>query len=134
MAAAKPSSVVVAAVIERDGAFLVSRRQAGVHLAGYWEFPGGKCHAGESEGDALRRELREELDVGVEPGEKLLATAHEYDDRTIELHFYRCALAGVPRPMVGQSIRWVPRAELSALRFPPPDAELIALLAAPPAP
>jgi mutator protein MutT len=134
MAAAKPSIIVVAAVIRARRRVPRVAPTGGVHLAGYWEFPGGKRDAGESEGDALRRELREELDVRVEPGEKLLATAHEYDDRTIELHFYRCALAGVPRPMVGQSIRWVPRTELAALRFPPADADLVALLTAPPAP
>ena len=55
--------VVAAAVIERDGRFLVTRRQAGVHLEGYWEFPGGKCEPGETLDACLARELREELDV-----------------------------------------------------------------------
>ena len=127
----KPTLVVVAAVVERDGAFLVTRRQPGVHLAGYWEFPGGKIHPGESDADALGRELREELDVGVGPvdaGARLLTKAHEYDDRIVELRFYRCGLIGTPRPMLGQQLRWVPRAELAELPFPPADAELIARL------
>jgi 8-oxo-dGTP diphosphatase len=121
----KPSVIVVAAVVERDGTFLVAQRQSGVHLEGYWEFPGGKCHPGESEGDALRREIREELDADVQAADKLLTTVHEYEDRIVELHFYRCALEGAPRPMLGQELRWVPRAGLRELRFPPADARLI---------
>ncbi len=60
--------VVTAAVIERGGRYLVTRRQKGVHLEGLWEFPGGKCDAGESLADCLRRELREELGVDAAVG------------------------------------------------------------------
>jgi mutator protein MutT len=120
--------VVVAAVIERDGCFLVTRRQHGVHLAGYWEFPGGKCEAGESHVDGLVRELREELGVDVVVGVEVLTTAHDYPDRRVELHFLRCDLAGTPTPLLGQDMRWVPREELASLAFPPADAELIQML------
>jgi len=130
MSSRKPSLVVVAAVIERDGSFLVTRRQAGVHLEGYWEFPGGKCVPHETHIESLRREIREELDADVEPADKLLMSAHEYDDRIIELHFYRCSLIGSPKPMLGQELRWVSKGELSGLRFPPADAELISRLGA----
>lgn len=129
MTSSKPCQVVVAAVIERDGSFLVARRPAGVHLGGYWEFPGGKCHPNETQLESLRREIREELDADVETADKLLMSVHEYDDRIIELHFYRCALVGTPRPILGQELRWVSRAELAGLSFPPADAELIAQLA-----
>ena len=57
--------IVVAAVIEEDGRFLVARRLRGTHLAGYWEFPGGKTGDGEALEDALRREIREELNTGI---------------------------------------------------------------------
>lgn len=124
----KPTLVVVAAVIEREGAFLVARRQPGVHLEGHWEFPGGKPHPGEDDADAVRRELREELDVDADVGAKEFTTLHEYDDRIVQLHFYRCRITGTPKPMLGQILRWVPRTELSGLRFPPADAELIARL------
>ena len=119
---------VVAAVIERDGCFLVTRRQAGVHLAGLWEFPGGKVAAGESHEDALRREMLEELATDVAVRSLVSTAAHAYDDRHVKLHFYRCELAGTPRPLLGQEMRWVPRAELRTLGFPPADEELIALL------
>lgn len=131
MSSPKPSLTVVAAVIERDGAFLVAERQSGAHLEGYWEFPGGKRQPGESEVETLHREIREELDVEVEAGDQLLATSHEYDDRIVELHFYRCTLVGTPRPMLGQRLQWVPRAKLGQLRFPPADAELIEQLSSP---
>lgn len=117
--------IVTAAVVERDGRFLVTRRQDGVHLEGCWEFPGGKLEAGESHAEGLRREMREELDVDVEVGTRILAVSHAYDDRTVELHFYACRLAGHPTPQLGQQMRWVTRDEMRTLRFPPADEELI---------
>jgi 8-oxo-dGTP diphosphatase len=120
--------IVVAAVIEEDGRFLVTRRQHGVHLAGMWEFPGGKIDAGETHANALRRELREELDTDVDVGELVFDVTHEYPDRAVALYFYRCTLLGAPRPLLGQEMRWVARGELSSLGFPPADAALITLL------
>ena len=119
---------VTAAVIEQDGRFLVTRRQPGVHLAGHWEFPGGKCEEGETLAGCIQRELREELLVGAAVGEELLSTTHEYDDRIIELHFFRCVIDGSPAPQQGQELRWVSRRDLRSLPFPPADDELIALL------
>lgn len=118
-------TVVVAAVIEQSQRFLVTRRQPGVHLAGMWEFPGGKIDPEESHSVALRREIREELDVDVEVGELMYETMHAYPDVTVALYFYRCTLRGEPRPLLGQEMRWVPRAELPSLGFPPADGELI---------
>jgi len=105
--------------------FLIARRQKGVHLEGYWEFPGGKCSDGESLAACLIRELREELDVDACIGNEIFATRHAYADRHVELHFMRCELHGTPRPLVGQELRWVSRQELARLDFPPADAELI---------
>ncbi|MNC85464.1 CTP pyrophosphohydrolase [compost metagenome] len=120
--------VVVAAVVERDGAFLVTRRQPGVHLEGLWEFPGGKIDPDETHADALRREIREELDADVEVLDLALATSHAYPGRTVILYFYRCALSGSPRPLLGQEMKWVRREDLDALAFPPADEELIRML------
>ena len=121
--------VVTAAVVEQDGRFLITRRPLGVHLEGCWEFPGGKCDAGEALGACLARELREELDVDARIGGEIFTTTHTYPERTVELHFFRCDLHGEPRPQLGQELRWVPREELAALEFPPADAELIRMLA-----
>ena len=124
-------TVVVAAVIEQDGSFLVTRRLEGTHLAGMCEFPGGKIASGETPVQALEREIREELDADVDVGELLLESQFDYTERRISLHFYRCSLRGTPRPLLGQQMQWVPRAELRALDFPPADAELIDRLTAP---
>ena len=120
--------VVTAAVIERGGRYLVTRRQQGVHLEGYWEFPGGKCDGGETLTACLARELREELDVGARIGSEIYAVTHAYPERSVELHFFQCDLVGDPRPQVGQEMRWVSREELASLEFPPADAELIQIL------
>jgi mutator protein MutT len=120
--------VVTAAVIERDGRFLVTRRHAGAHLAGLWEFPGGKCGGDEPLTGCLARELREELDVDARVGEELFTTTHAYPERAVELHFFRCELIGEPRAVLGQEMRWVDRDGLTALDFPPADAGLIRLL------
>ena len=120
--------VVVAAVIEQDGRFLVARRLEGTHLAGYWEFPGGKVHdgriagSGARAGDPRRAELRHRSDA-----RRIFHTAHTYPERTVELHFFRCELTGTPQPMLGQELRWIARARNSrSVEFPPADAELIA--------
>ena len=126
--------LVAAAVIERDGRYLITRRQPGVHLAGHWEFPGGKCEPDETLDACLRRELREELNVDVTVGDVLLTTTHDYPERRVELHFVRCRLEGEPAPQLGQEMRWTPREELNALEFPAADAELIRLLTEPKTP
>jgi 8-oxo-dGTP diphosphatase len=131
LADAQAVIVVVAAVIEENGAFLVTRRQKGVHLEGLWEFPGGKIDPGETHAAALAREIREELDADVVVGDLVFDVTHEYDDRTVALYFYQCALKGTPRPLLGQQMRWVPRADLGTLGFPPADEELIRLLTEP---
>jgi 8-oxo-dGTP diphosphatase len=117
--------VVVAAVVEEDGRYLVTRRPAGVHLAGMWEFPGGKVGSGETHAGALRREMQEELDSDVDVQELVFATGHDYPDRTVWLYFYRCRLFGTPRPLLGQDMRWVTREELRSLPFPTADTDLI---------
>lgn len=124
-----PSTLIVAAaVIDRGGRFLVTRRQKGVHLEGYWEFPGGKCENGESLEACLRRELNEELGTDAEAFHELLSVKHEYGDRTIELHFIACRLLREPRPQLGQQMRWAAREDLATMRFPPADDELIDML------
>lgn len=122
--------VVTAAVIERRGSFLLTRRLEGTHLAGAWEFPGGKCHDGEALEDCMVREIEEELGVECRVRSALLTVSHEYPERRVELHFFECELGAEPRPMLGQEMQWVERARLGELELPPADAELIALLQA----
>jgi 8-oxo-dGTP diphosphatase len=120
--------VVVAAVIEENGHFLVARRLGGTHLAGYWEFPGGKVHDGETNEEALRREIREELNTGIAVLREMFHTSHIYPERSVELYFYRGALTGAPEPALGQELRWIAREDFASLEFPPADAELVSEL------
>jgi mutator protein MutT len=125
---------VVAAVIEDRDHFLVTRRPAGVHLAGLWEFPGGKIDSGESHAAALEREIREELATDVQVHDLLFEVTHAYDDRVVTLFFYRCTLSGTPRPLLGQEMQWVARERLASLGFPAADEDLIRQLTASAAP
>ena len=120
--------VVLAAVIERDGRFLVTRRLKDTHLSGYWVFPGGKCEPDESHEECLARELDEELAVSSDIGTELLVTEHAYPSRTVRLHFRRCAIGGDPQPQLGQEMRWITREEMRSLEFPEADRDLIDLL------
>lgn len=119
------ATIVTAAVVEQGGRLLVTRRLEGTHMAGRWEFPGGKCEPGESPERCLARELDEELGVASEIGNEIYRTQYAYGPRLLDLRFFRCTLAGNPRPLLGQEIRWVSRTELGDLQFPPADAELI---------
>ena len=120
--------VVAAAVIERGGCYLITRRPRGTHLEGFWEFPGGKCEDGESLEACLTREIDEELGCRADVGGSLLSVTHDYPGRIVDLHFFRCALSGEPRPLLGQDIRWATRRDLAELPFPRADEELIRLL------
>ncbi|HEX4913787.1 MAG TPA: (deoxy)nucleoside triphosphate pyrophosphohydrolase [Vicinamibacterales bacterium] len=117
--------MVVAAIIERDESFLLTLRPHGTHLAGHWEFPGGKVDAHETHHEALRREVFEELDAVVEVGDLAHSVTHAYPEKTVQLFFYRCELRGEPKPMMGQEMRWVHKRELAQLPFPEADRELI---------
>lgn len=118
---------VAIAVVESDNCFLIGQRPPGGNLAGCWEFPGGKVHAGEAAADAAVRECFEETGVGVEVlgscGERL----HAYDFGSVHLQFYACRPldpSQQPRP----PFRWVQRHNLSHHQFPPANEELLAVL------
>jgi mutator protein MutT len=128
MAAGRNEIVVSAAVIERDGLFLMTRRLEGTHLAGAWEFPGGKCDPGESFTDGLTRELLEELGARATIGREIFTVQHAYPERTVELHFFETTLRDTPEPLLGQEMRWVARAELRELELPEADRGLVDLL------
>lgn len=122
------SIIVSAAVVEQGGAFLLTRRAPDAHLGDRWEFPGGKVEPGETLEASLIREIREELGCGLEVGPLLLISRHAYADVHVELHFFSARVVGDPAPQLGQAMRWVPRAELSALPFPEADVELVTIL------
>jgi len=122
------SIVVTAAVVERDGRLLVTRRLKGTHLEDHWEFPGGKCDPGETLQACLVRELWEELAVDAIIGDESLSTSHDYPERRVELHFFDATLLGEPDPQLGQEMQWIRREDLRSLKLPPADDELVSLL------
>jgi 8-oxo-dGTP diphosphatase len=82
-------------------------------MAGRWEFPGGKVDPGETEADALSRELREELGIQVLSSEPFMRLRHSYVDRDVELSMWIvAAFEGEPRSLDGQRLKWVPPAQL----------------------
>ncbi len=123
-----PLVVEVTAALVRDdtGRYLVTRRRQGSHLAGLWEFPGGKTEMGESPEAALRRELTEELGATFHVGERVETVTWEYPDRTVVIHFHRCALeSGEIAAREGQAMAWVAPEQLGELDFPPADRVLV---------
>jgi 8-oxo-dGTP diphosphatase len=106
--------VVAAALYDAEGRVLIADRPPGKHMAGRWEFPGGKVAAGETDADALVRELREELGVAVSAAHPLLEISHDYPDRRVILSMWRVERwSGDPQPLDGQRLKWVAPARLS---------------------
>jgi 8-oxo-dGTP diphosphatase len=94
---------------------LIAERPPGKHLAGRWEFPGGKVRAGESEAAALARELAEELGIEVLVSRPFMRLTHTYTDREVALSLWIVArFAGAPRSLDGQRLKWVAPAGLAA--------------------
>lgn len=125
----KPHINVSAALIFQNGNILITKRLPGYHLAGLWEFPGGKQEPDESLEECLERELKEELDIEVR-AEKLISTVrHEYEKKIVSLHVFECShLSGDPKPIECQEFKWVKPEDLQLYEFPPPDLEIIELL------
>lgn len=100
--------VVAAALIGSDGRVLIAERAPGKHMAGRWEFPGGKRRLLESEARALARELEEELGVRPRGGRRMMGLTHDYPDRRVELSLWVVErFQGTPSGREGQRLKWV---------------------------
>lgn len=112
-AARVPVRVVAAALFDARGRVLIADRPPGKHMAGRWEFPGGKIGAHESERAALERELTEELGIKVIAARPFMTVSHRYADRDVELSLWLVEdWRGDPRPLDGQQIAWAPPVQL----------------------
>ncbi|KQN37671.1 NTP pyrophosphohydrolase [Sphingomonas sp. Leaf407] len=125
--------VTAAAMVDRDGRVLVQQRPPGTHMAGLWEFPGGKVEPGETPEAALVRELYEELGIVVD--HSCLAPAAFASEPLGERHLLLLLYAlrkwtGIPQALQATALKWVRPVELHALAMPPADRPLIALLEA----
>jgi mutator protein MutT len=125
----KPHINVTAGLIFKNGSILIARRPQGYHLAGLWEFPGGKQEPDETLEECLEREIREELDIEVKADKLFVTVVHEYEKKIVSLHVFECTyLRGDPKGLDGQEIKWIKTSELREYEFPPPDQEVIELI------
>lgn len=128
---APPEVEVALALVWRDGRLLITRRPAGAHLGGYWEFPGGKCLPGESPEACAEREALEEAGVRCRAERRRAPIRYVYPDRIVRLHPVDCRyLGGAPQPLHVDACAWVRPEELPRYRFPPANASLVRELAA----
>lgn len=121
---------VVAAVVRRDGAYLVARRPRGKRHGGLWEFPGGKIRNGEDDRAALARELREELDVAVDDVGEVLFVARDPGSRFV-IRFRAVDVDGEPRSLEHEEVRWVESSRLDQLDLAPADLRFVRSCLAP---
>jgi 8-oxo-dGTP diphosphatase len=113
---------VVAAVIERDGRYLITQRRASAVLPLMWEFPGGRVEEGETDLHALRREVRHRLGAEIDVGKLISFVSHPYEHYVIDLFLYECALAGASLEAKNvHAFRWVTSAEFDQYPFTPAD-------------
>jgi 8-oxo-dGTP diphosphatase len=124
----KPRLRVVAAALFDRGRVLIAERPAGKHMAGWWEFPGGKVASDESDVQALVRELREELGIDARPIDAIMTLTHDYPDRVVDLVLWRASFDGVPRGLDGQQLKWVDCESLGSERLLEADRPFIAAL------
>lgn len=114
-----PHYEVVAAAIYKNGRYLLGKRPPGGLLGGLWEFPGGKVEKGETHEEALRREIREEIGIEVDIGERIASVDHGYSHYTVTIHLYRCTHTdGVPQTIYHSRLRWTPKSQFQRLSFP----------------
>ena len=124
--------VAAAAIFDAQGRVLISQRPAHVHQGGLWEFPGGKLEPGESAERALRRELREELGIGVQALRPLIRVVHDYPDKAVLLDVWRVdAFTGTAVGCEGQAIEWVSIAALGDYQFPTANTPIIKAVSLP---
>lgn len=120
-----PHIRIVAAEIEREGAFLITQRRPEAELPLLWEFPGGRVQNGESDADALRRSLRDRLGCECSVGHRVLLVTHAYTGYTLDMVVYRCAVAGEARPLRVHDVRWVKPEQFGDFRFPGADQQTV---------
>jgi 8-oxo-dGTP diphosphatase len=127
---AQPLIRLVAAVIERDGRYLITQRRSAAVLPGLWEFPGGRVEDGETDEQALRRELFERLGTDVDVNAQMAHRVHHYNGYSVDLNLYQATIkpGQEPRALRVAEVRWVPSNEFEKFPFPAADQATTDLL------
>lgn len=114
---------VVAAVLEKDGKYLITQRRASAVLPLMWEFPGGKVEQGESDQQALRRETEHRLGVAIDVGKLISFVSHPYEHYIVDLFLYECTLVGDAslEPRAVNAFKWVASTDFDQYPFTPAD-------------
>jgi mutator protein MutT len=124
--------VVAGAVTRADGRVLIAQRPPGKHLAGSWEFPGGKLEPGEARAAGLARELREELDIAIRDPRPLVRVRHTYPYGEVLIDMWVVTrYEGEPRGLDGQALRWCTQDELATSDLLPADRPIVRALRLP---
>lgn len=131
MSQSKRKVRVVAGMIEQDGRYLITQRRPTATLPLLWEFPGGRAEEGETDEQALQRELAEEMSIQVEVEERVIHVEHAYADYDIDFRVFRCRITdGEVRHLGVHDHRWVLPNELDRYEFPAADEKTVRLLLA----
>ena len=113
---------VVAAVLERDGKYLITQRRVSAVLPLMWEFPGGRVEAAETDQQALKRELLHRLGVGIEVGKLISFVSHPYEHYVVDLFLYECTLfTETLQSLAVNAFKWVASSEFDQYPFTPAD-------------
>ena len=121
--------VAAGVLYDSSGRVLIAERRGDAPFEGLWEFPGGKCRAGESAADALDRELKEELGIVSRASRQLLHLNHDYPDRRVSIDFFLVEQwSGQPEPLLGQRLRWCHLSEIDPAELLPADEPVLLAL------
>jgi 8-oxo-dGTP diphosphatase len=121
--------VVAGALFDAEGRVLIAQRPPGKHMAGGWEFPGGKREPGETPRETLVRELREELDVEVREAAPLIAYEHQYPQRRLLLDLWVVtSFSGEPKPLDAPALQWAAIDDLERIGLLEADRPMIGAL------
>ena len=119
----------VALIQNRQGKILIDRRLNDGEMGGLWEFPGGKIEPQETVEECIKREIREELDIEIKVGDRLVTISHTYANFKVTLFVHDCEyLSGEPQPIECQEIRWVNVVDMSRYKFPQANNQIISIL------
>ena len=122
-------TIGVGVIWNEQSQILIDRRRPEGLLGGLWEFPGGKIEPGETVEECIKREIKEELGIEIEVGDRLITIDYAYSDFHVTLTVHHCRhLTGIPQPIESDEVRWVTLDEIDQFPFPKANSQIIAAL------